>query len=98
MKSANTPSIWGVTEAGIRETSVIKSSMGIGALLVDGIGDTIRVSITGDPVEEVRVAKDILRYSGVRPLARRWCPADLRPDPHRYRGHGPAGQRDGQDH
>lgn len=62
------PQHLGVTEAGIRETSVIKSSMGIGALLVDGIGDTIRVSITGDPVEEVRVAKDILRYSGVRPF------------------------------
>ncbi len=50
----------GVTEAGLLEASTVKSSIGIGALLAEGIGDTIRVSITGDPVEEVRVAQRIL--------------------------------------
>ena len=56
----------GVTEAGAYAASVVKSSIGIGSLLVDGIGDTIRVSVTGDPVREIGVARDILRYSGVR--------------------------------
>ncbi len=56
----------GVTEAGVYDSSVIKSSIGIGALLIDGIGDTIRVSITGDPADEIAVAKDILRFCGVR--------------------------------
>ena len=56
----------GVTEAGVYSSSVVKSSMGIGALLIDGIGDTIRASVTGDPVLEIALAKDILRYSGVR--------------------------------
>ena len=51
----------GVTEAGTRRMGIIKSSVGIGALLVDGIGDTIRVSLTDDPVEEVYAAKDILK-------------------------------------
>ncbi|MBQ9942052.1 MAG: flavodoxin-dependent (E)-4-hydroxy-3-methylbut-2-enyl-diphosphate synthase [Christensenellaceae bacterium] len=60
------PQHLGVTEAGIYSSSVIKSSMGIGSLLMDGIGDTIRVSITGDPVTEVGVAKDILRFAGAR--------------------------------
>jgi (E)-4-hydroxy-3-methylbut-2-enyl-diphosphate synthase len=46
----------GVTEAGLLESSTVKSSIGIGALLAEGIGDTIRVSITGDPVDEVKVA------------------------------------------
>jgi len=50
----------GVTEAGLPEASTVKSSIGIGALLAEGIGDTIRVSITGDPVEEVQVAQRIL--------------------------------------
>ena len=45
---------------------VIKSAMGIGALLLDGIGDTIRVSLTDDPVEEVYAAKDILKAAGLR--------------------------------
>lgn len=60
------PQHLGVTEAGIYDASVIKSAIGIGALLLDGIGATIRVSITGDPVREVAVARDILRYTGVR--------------------------------
>ena len=51
----------GVTEAGTRRMGIIKSAVGIGALLVDGIGDTIRVSLTDDPVEEVYAAKDILK-------------------------------------
>jgi len=50
----------GVTEAGLLEASTVKSSIGIGALLAEGIGDTIRVSITGDPIDEVRVAQQIL--------------------------------------
>ena len=50
----------GVTEAGLLEASTVKSSIGIGALLAEGIGDTIRVSITGDPIEEVKVAQRIL--------------------------------------
>lgn len=50
----------GITEAGTLETGTIKSSVGIGAILMTGIGDTIRVSLTADPVHEVRVAKQIL--------------------------------------
>ncbi|MFA6636921.1 MAG: flavodoxin-dependent (E)-4-hydroxy-3-methylbut-2-enyl-diphosphate synthase [Candidatus Omnitrophota bacterium] len=56
----------GVTAAGSKETGVIKSAVGIGALLVDGIGDTIRVSLTGDPVDEIKAAKKILASSGAR--------------------------------
>lgn len=56
----------GVTEAGTLFAGSIKSSLGIGILLYQGIGDTIRVSLTGDPVEEVRVAKEILRGLGLR--------------------------------
>ena len=55
----------GVTEAGTYESAVIKSSAAIGALLLDGIGDTIRVSITGDPVHEVYAAKKILQAVGL---------------------------------
>jgi len=54
----------GVTEAGLYESAIIKSSIGIGSLLIDGIGDTIRVSVTGDPLLEVPAAKDILRFAG----------------------------------
>ena len=50
----------GVTEAGAREGAVIKSSIGVGTLLSEGIGDTVRVSLTDDPVEEIRIAKKIL--------------------------------------
>jgi (E)-4-hydroxy-3-methylbut-2-enyl-diphosphate synthase len=55
----------GVTEAGTIWRGTIKSSVGIGALLCEGIGDTIRVSLTGDPVEEVRVGKEILKSIGL---------------------------------
>ena len=56
----------GVTEAGTPGMGNIKSAIGIGALLLDGIGDTIRVSLTGDPVNEVYAAKDILKAVGLR--------------------------------
>ena len=56
----------GVTETGPIEMGRIKSAIGIGALLLDGIGDTVRVSLTGDPVEEVFAAKAILKAAGVR--------------------------------
>ena len=56
----------GVTEAGPLYQALVKSSIGIGSLLKDGIGDTIRVSITGDPVEEVKAAKAILKSLNLR--------------------------------
>ena len=56
----------GVTETGPVKQGLIKSAMGIGALLLEGIGDTIRVSLTDDPVEEVYAAKDILKAAGLR--------------------------------
>ena len=56
----------GVTEAGTYRMGLIKSGMGIGGLLLDGIGDTIRVSLTDDPVQEVYAAKDILKAAGLR--------------------------------
>lgn len=65
----------GVTEAGTKRMGIIKSAVGIGSLLADGIGETIRVSLTADPVEEIFAAKDILsavgRGSGVKLIA---CP------------------------
>ncbi len=51
----------GVTEAGTERMGLVKSAIGIGSLLVDGIGDTIRVSLTADPVREIAAAQDILR-------------------------------------
>ena len=56
----------GVTETGPVRQGLIKSAMGIGSLLLDGIGDTLRVSLTGDPVQEVYAAKDILKAAGLR--------------------------------
>lgn len=55
----------GVTEAGTEKMGVLKSAVGIGSLLCDGIGDTIRVSLTADPVREVYAAKDILKACGL---------------------------------
>ncbi len=54
----------GVTEAGTERMGIIKSSVGIGSLLVDGIGETIRVSLTDDPIKEIYAAKDILKAVG----------------------------------
>lgn len=56
----------GITEAGTVNSGIIKSAVGIGTLLAEGIGDTIRVSLTGDPVNEVKVAYDILKALGLR--------------------------------
>lgn len=64
-QKCNYPLHLGITEAGGVEKGTIKSSIGIGALLVDGIGDTIRVSLTGDPVEEIKVGKQMLRSIGL---------------------------------
>jgi len=56
----------GVTESGTVFRGTIKSTLGIGTLLAEGIGDTIRVSLTSDPVEEIKVAKEILKSLGLR--------------------------------
>ena len=56
----------GVTETGTEHMGILKSAMGIGALLCQGIGDTMRVSLTADPVREVLAAKDILKAAGLR--------------------------------
>lgn len=56
----------GVTEAGTERMGLIKNSIGIGSLLVDGIGSTIRVTLTADPIREIYAAKDILKAAGVR--------------------------------
>jgi (E)-4-hydroxy-3-methylbut-2-enyl-diphosphate synthase len=56
----------GVTEAGTPKQGVVKSAIGIGTLLAEGIGDTIRVSLTANPVEEVKVGKQILQTLGIR--------------------------------
>jgi len=59
----------GVTEAGTVRSGIIKSAVGIGTLLAEGIGDTIRVSLTGDPLREIPVALQILRVLGLRQQA-----------------------------
>lgn len=56
----------GVTEAGTQYSGIVKNAMGIGALLCDGIGDTIRVTLTADPAAEIEAAKEILAAAGVR--------------------------------
>ena len=60
-KKVNYPLHLGITESGIPRVGIIKSAVGIGALLAQGIGDTIRVSLTAEPEEEVRVAYEILK-------------------------------------
>ncbi len=65
-KISDIPLHIGVTESGTLKSGIIKSSAGLGALLADNIGDTMRVSLTADPVEEVYLAKDILRVMGKR--------------------------------
>jgi (E)-4-hydroxy-3-methylbut-2-enyl-diphosphate synthase len=63
-KAVDYPLHLGVTEAGTIWRGTIKSSVGIGALLSEGIGDTIRISLTGDPVEEIKVGREILKSLG----------------------------------
>ncbi len=65
-EKSDVPLHLGVTETGSVHMGTIKSAMGIGGLLCLGIGDTIRVSLTADPVEEIYAAKDILKAAGVR--------------------------------
>lgn len=65
-KTCDYPLHLGVTAAGAYDTGIIKSSIGIGSLLLDGIGDTIRVSLTGSPIAEVIAAKRILQTCGIR--------------------------------
>ena len=65
-KESDYPLHLGVTEAGRGSGAIVKSSIGIGLLLSEGIGDTLRVSLTGDPVEEVRTGYDILRALKIR--------------------------------
>lgn len=64
-KSCEYPLHLGVTEAGGIRMGTIKSSAGIGSLLCDGIGDTVRVSLTADPIEEIKTARDLLKSIGV---------------------------------
>lgn len=75
-KKVDYPFHIGITEAGTKFSGTIKSSVGVGALLLRGWGDTVRISLTGDPVEEVKVAKEILssldiRHFGIRMIS---CP------------------------
>lgn len=65
-KKEDWPFHLGITEAGITKTGIIKSSIGIGTLLLDGIGDTIRVSLSGPPIEEVKVGWEILKSLKLR--------------------------------
>ncbi|MFA5114078.1 MAG: flavodoxin-dependent (E)-4-hydroxy-3-methylbut-2-enyl-diphosphate synthase [Candidatus Margulisiibacteriota bacterium] len=81
-KKTSYPLHVGITEAGIPRTGMVRSAAGIGAILSQGIGDTIRVSLTGDPLEEVRVGYEILKsmeltYHGVTIIS---CPTCGRAD------------------
>ena len=64
--SCDYPLHLGVTEAGIEFFASVKSSIGIGCLLAEGIGDTIRVSVTGDPLVEIKIGREILKSLGLR--------------------------------
>ena len=65
-RTSDYPQHIGVTESGTADVGVVKSAVGIGTLLMEGIGDTIRVSISGDPVQEVPAGLNILRACGLR--------------------------------
>jgi len=65
-KKTNHPLHLGITEAGLPQSGSVRSALGIGILLASGIGDTIRVSLTGDPIEEVRVGYEILKSLNLR--------------------------------
>jgi len=64
-QTCNYPLHLGVTEAGTKHMGIIKSAIGIGSLLTDGIGETIRVSLTANPIEEIYAANDILKAVGM---------------------------------
>ena len=81
----NYPLHLGVTEAGEGEDGRIKSAIGIGALLEDGIGDTVRVSLTEDSVHEIPVAKELVRkYNEAKPVAQASLPVSEKRDPFTY--------------
>jgi len=65
-KLCNYPFHLGITATGLIQSGIVKSSLGIGVLLLEGIGDTIRVSLTDSPEDEVRIAKEILQSLGLR--------------------------------
>ena len=65
-KTTDYPQHIGITESGTARTGMIKSAVGIGTLLMEGIGDSIRVSLSGDPVQEVTAGLEILRAAGLR--------------------------------
>ncbi len=65
-ESCDYPLHLGVTEAGSERVGVLKSAVGIGTLLCDGIGDTVRVSLTADPIKEIKAAKELLSAVGYR--------------------------------
>ena len=65
-EQSDLPQHIGVTESGTARTGMVKSAVGIGTLLMEGIGDTIRVSLSGDPVQEVTAGLEILRAAGLR--------------------------------
>ncbi len=65
-EATDAPLHLGITEAGGRDTGTVRSAVGLGMLLAEGIGDTIRVSLSADPVEEVRVGNEILKSLGLR--------------------------------
>jgi (E)-4-hydroxy-3-methylbut-2-enyl-diphosphate synthase len=75
-KSCNYPLHLGVTATGMFYEGIVKSSLGVGILLAEGIGDTIRISLLGDPLEEVKVAKYILSSLGLRKFGPQYicCP------------------------
>ena len=81
--TASYPLHIGLTEAGYGLSCVVHSSAAMGSLLLDGVGDTIRVSMTGDPVEEIAVARNILEAVGLRaaPVRVIACPTCKRTDP-----------------
>ena len=83
----------GVTEAGTARMGLIKSAIGIGSLLQQGIGDTLRVSLTADPVEEIAAGKDILKALGMGAGPPAGCPAPPAAAPASTSSAWPAGWR-----
>ena len=77
----------GVTETGTLRMGIVKSAIGIGSLLQRGIGDTLRVSLTADPAEEIRTGRDILSALGLRERRKACFLPHLRQNT--YRSHRP---------